>query len=93
MTTQKQIKDLRSAIKKDKLTKKNHEKHLKYLDTIQKYEREIEDEIKQLQGKLHCVQREIVDAIKVEFDYSDDMTIAAAEATLKKLEGKRTKKK
>lgn len=93
MTTQKQIKDLRNAIKKDKLMKQKHEKHLQHLDSLQKKERMLHDAIRLTQERLDDVEKAIVKAITIEFDYSDDMTIAAAEATLKKLEGKRAKKK
>src|SRR3990167_2825847 len=87
--SEEQIIRLRKAIETDKLTKQKHEAHLLRLDSLQKQEKELESEIARIQEKLKGIKDEIVTAIKTEFDYSDDMSIAAAEESLSNLEGQR----
>ena len=87
--SEEQIIRLRKAIETDKLTKQKHEAHLLRLDSLQKQEKELESEIARIQEKLKGIKDEIVTAIKIEFDYSDDMSIAAAEESLSNLEGQR----
>lgn len=83
------ITKLRGAIQTDKLTKQKHEDHLKHIATLQKQEKETQDEMTRLQEKLKGIQTEIVANFGFKFDYSDDMTLAAAEESLTKLEGQR----
>jgi len=87
--SEEQIIRLRKAIETDKLTKQKHEAHLLRLDSLQKQEKELESEIARIQEKLKGIKDEIVTAIKTEFDYSDDMSIVAAEESLVNLEGQR----
>lgn len=83
------VNKLRDAIQKDKLEKQKHEDHKKHIVTLQKQEKDLTEQIASLQAKLKDVQTEIVAAIDVKFDYSDDMSLAAAEEALAKLEGQR----
>ncbi len=83
------ITKLRDAIQKDKMEKQKHEDHQKHIVTLQKQEKDLTEQIASLQAKLKEVQTEIVAAIDVKFDYSDDMSMAAAEEALAKLEGQR----
>lgn len=83
------ITKLRESIQTDKLTKQKHEAHLKHLDSLQEQEINIQEEISRLELNLKKIQEEIVNAIKIEFDYSDDMVLAAAEEALAKLESQR----
>lgn len=94
--SEEQITKLREAIQTDKLTKQKHEAHLKQITTLQSKEKETVEQITNLkemilaaEGRLKNTQAEIVAALEVKFDYSDDMTIAAAEESLAKLEGQR----
>lgn len=80
---------LRDAIQRDKLEKQKHEEHKKHIATLQKYEKDFTEQIASLQAKLKEVQEDIVKALDVEFDYSDDMSLASAEETLAKLESQR----
>lgn len=80
---------LRNAIQVDKLTKQKHEAHIKSIAVLQKQEKDITEQIASLQEKLKGLQTEIVAALDVKFDYSDDMSISAAEETLTKLESQR----
>lgn len=84
-TIQEQINKLRAAVKKDKATKRKHEVHLEYLDSLQKREHELENEITRAQTDLKRIKEYIVAAVTIQFDYSDDLVIAAAEETIKKL--------
>ncbi len=84
-----QITKLRDAIQKDKLEKQKHEDHLKHIATLQKQETDLKEQISSLQVKLKGIETEIVTALEVKFDYSDDTSIAAAEESLAKLESQR----
>lgn len=83
------ITKMREAIQADKMTKQKHEAHKVHIATLQKQETETKEEIARLQAKLKGIETEIVAALEVKFDYSDDMTLAAAEEILAKLEGQR----
>lgn len=83
------IAKLREAIQTDKETKIKAEAHADKVATLQKKETEIKEEISLLGLRLKATQEEIVAAIQVTFDVSDDMSIAAAEESLEKLESQR----
>lgn len=83
------INKLRDAIQKDKMEKQKHEAHQKHIAALQKEEAEITADIARLQERLKGVQTTIVAALDVKFDYSDDMSLAAAEEALAKLESQR----
>ncbi|MEX2053942.1 MAG: AAA family ATPase [Candidatus Colwellbacteria bacterium] len=83
------ITKLRGAIQTDKLTKSKHEAHLAHIGSLQKQEKETKEEIGRLQTKLKGLETEIVTALNIQFDYSDDITVAAAEESLSKLESQR----
>ena len=83
------IAKFRDAIQKDKEEKIKKENHELNLRKLQNREMEIKGEIASLEQKLKVVQKDIVDAISVTFDVSDDMSIAAAEESLAKLEAQR----
>ena len=80
--SEEQIGKLRAAIQTDKENKIKASAHADKVSALQKRETELKLELEQ-------VQKDIVDAISVTFDVSDDMTIAAAEESLAKLEGQR----
>lgn len=84
-----EIEKLRSAIQKDKLEKQKHADHLKQLSMLQGQEKDLNEQILALQEKLVKVQEKIVEVTKIEFEYSDDLSVEAAEETLKILEGQR----
>ncbi len=84
-----EIEKLRKGIEGDKLAKQEHEAHFKALGKLQDSEKDINAQILTLQEKLVGVQTEIVEMTKKEFSYSDDLSMAAAEETLKVLEGQR----
>lgn len=76
------IAKLREAIQTDKENKIKAEAHADKVTALQKREAELVAELKK-------VQEEIVEAIKITFDVSDDMSIASAEESLVNLEGQR----
>ena len=79
-TTEEQIAKLRDAIQTEKENKAKAEEHADMFIALQGREAELKTELEQ-------VQKDIVAAMSVTFDVSDDMSIAAAEETLAKLEG------
>jgi len=83
------INKLRDAIQTDKMTKQKHESHKAHIASLQKEEAQIKEDIAKLQERLKGVEADIVSALDVEFDYSDDMSLAAAEEALAKLESQR----
>lgn len=83
------ISKLRDAIQKDEQEKIKAENHANKIRALQNRETEIKTEIANLEEKLKVVQSDIVEAIKVKFDVSDDTTIASAKETLSKLESQR----
>lgn len=87
--SEEQIEKLRGAIQKDEQEKIKAENHATNLRSLQNRETEIKGEIANLEQKLKTVQSDIVEAIKVTFDVSDDMTIASAKEALAKLESQR----
>lgn len=76
------ITKLRAAIQTDKQNKIKAEAHADKVVALQKREAALKEELAQ-------VQKDIVAAIGVTFDVSDDMSVAAAEEALAKLEGQR----
>ena len=80
--SEEQITKLRGAIQTDKENKIKAEAHADKLSALQKREAELKAELEQ-------IQKDIVVAIGVSFDVSDDMSIAAAEEALAKLESQR----
>ncbi len=80
--SEEQITNLRGAIQKDKENKIKAEAHADKVAALQNRETALKAELEQ-------VQKDIVAAISVTFDVSDDMTLAAAEESLAKLEGQR----
>jgi hypothetical protein len=80
---------IREAIQKDKSEKQKHASHEIRIRDFQNQEADLVGQIANLQKKLEAIQAEIVQALDVKFEYSDDMTIAAAEETLAKLESQR----
>lgn len=87
--SEEQITKLRDAIQKDETEKVKAEEHAKHIVSLQKQEQEMKEEIERLTLKLKSIQNEIITAVQVKFDVSDDMTIASAKETLAKLEGQR----
>ncbi|MBI4092179.1 MAG: AAA family ATPase [Candidatus Levybacteria bacterium] len=87
--SEKQITDLRNAIQTDKLTKQKHEDHKKSIIALQKQEKDLTEQIAALKIKLIGVEDEILKAVEMKFDYSDDTTLVSAEETLAKLESQR----
>lgn len=87
--SEEQIEKLREAIKTDELNKQKEESHKHYISTLQKHEKELKEQIADLQSKLKTVETEIVSALDVKFDVSDDMVIASAKESLAKLESQR----
>jgi len=83
------IQQMRDAIQKDKTEKVKAEAHEASIASLQKQETDIKEQIAALESKLKTVQTDIVSALEVKFDYSDDKTIEAAEETLAGLESKR----
>jgi hypothetical protein len=77
--TLKEISNLRAAIQTDKENKIKAEAHADKLSALQKRESELKLELEE-------VQKDIVAAINVTFDVSDEMSIASAEEVLAKLE-------
>ena len=73
---------LRQAIQTDKENKIKAEAHADKFVALQKRETALKEELAQ-------VQKEIVAALDIKFDVSDDMSIAAAEEALAKLESQR----
>lgn len=82
LVSEEQITKLREAIQTDKENKIKAEAHADKVVALQKREAELVAELKK-------VQEDIVEAIKITFDVSDDMSIAAAEESLAKLESQR----
>ena len=80
--SEEQITKLRTAIQTEKQNKIKAETHADKVVVLQKREAELKAELEQ-------VQKDIVAAISVTFDVSDDMSMAAAEETLAKLESQR----
>ncbi len=80
---------LRDAIQTDKMNKQKHEDHQRHIASLQRQEADLKEQILQLQTKLKSLETEIVAAFEMKFDYSDDMSMAAAEESLAKLEGQR----
>ena len=80
--SEEQITKLRTAIQTEKQNKIKAEAHADKVVVLQKREAELKAELEQ-------VQKDIVAAISVTFDVSDDMSMAAAEETLAKLESQR----
>lgn len=89
LVSEEAITKLREAIQADKITKQKHESNIQHINLLQKQEKETQEEITRLQEKLAGIQKDIVAAIDIKFDYSDDMTLAAAEESLSKLESQR----
>lgn len=83
------IAKLRDAIQTDKLNKQKREAHETHLSNLRAHETELKNDIIRLQEKLKGIETEIVAALDVKFDVSDDMSIAAAEEALAKLESQR----
>lgn len=83
------ITKMRDAIQADKMTKQKHEAHQIRIRDMQNQEADIKAQILNLQQKLKALETDIVAALDTKFDYSDDMTLAAAEETLAKLESQR----
>jgi DNA repair exonuclease SbcCD ATPase subunit len=73
------IQAMRDAIQKDEMERVKAEAHVQQIQEWQTREAQLELELKELQKK-------IVEALDVKFDYSDDVTITAAKETLAKLE-------
>jgi len=87
--SEEQITKLRDAIQTDKFTKQKHQSHLTHIASLQLEEAEISADITRLQERLKGVQKAIVSSLETKFDYSDDITLAAAEESLAKLESQR----
>lgn len=83
------ITKLREAIRTDEQERLKEEAHANSIVALQKQETDIKTEIERLTEKLKGVQDEIIKAVEVKFDVSDDVTIQAAKDTLEKLEGQR----
>jgi hypothetical protein len=86
-----EIKKLREAIEEDKLEKQKHKRHKRFIAKLQRQEKRLNEKIVKTQEQLKGIQTMIVAAFDVKFDYSDDISISAAEATLKKLENENKK--
>src|SRR3990167_2457551 len=80
--SEEQITKLREAIQTDKLTKQKYEAHIEKIKTLQKRETS-------LRAELLDLEVEIVTMLDMKFDISDDVSIAAAEESLVKLESQR----
>ena len=80
--SEEQITKLREAIQTDKLTKQKYEAHIEKIKTLQKRETS-------LRAELLDLEVEIVAMLDMKFDISDDVSIAAAEESLVKLESQR----
>jgi DNA repair exonuclease SbcCD ATPase subunit len=83
------ISKLRDAIQKDEIEREKALAHDQKLAKLQKDETDIKAEIERLQTKLTGIQAEIAENIKMTFDFSDAMSIAAAKESLAKMEGQR----
>ena len=83
------ITKLRDAITKDKAERAKHDENQRNIARLQKEETETKAEIERLQTKLKGIESEIVVAIGLKFDYSDETSMSAFEETLAKLEGQR----
>lgn len=83
------LQNLRDAIAKDDVEKAKQVAHAEKVATLQKREKEIMEQIAGLQTTLEGVQNEVLEALAVTFDVSDDLALAAAKETLAVLEGKR----
>lgn len=77
-----EITKLREAIQKDEQEAIRAEAHAEKLSSLQKRELALKAELEQ-------VQKDIVEALEVKFDYSDPLALQAAKDALAELEGKR----
>jgi predicted ATP-dependent endonuclease of OLD family len=87
--SEEQITKLRNAIQIDKLNKQKQADHILRVQNMQKQETELKEQIDALQIKLKFLETEILEALETKFDVSDDISMAAFEETLAKLEGQR----
>lgn len=87
--SEEQISKLREAIQKDEIETQRAGDHQKNISLLQKQETDIKSQIESLNIKLTEIQKEIVEALNVKFDFSDELTISAAKESLVKLESQR----
>lgn len=87
--SEKHISELRAAIEKDKIEREKEKAHIAKFEQLGKDVEDIEGQIKALTEKRDAKVAEMETMKAVTFDVSDDMTISAAEESLKKLEGQR----
>lgn len=80
---------LRDAISKDKVEREKEKANIEAISKLKQSKLDVEAEIQRLKEKSVALDKEIEEKEALTFDVSDDMTIAAAEESLKSLEGKR----
>lgn len=87
--SEEQITKLRDAIQKDETEKVKADSHAIRIRDLQNQEGDIKGQIANLEQKLKGIQKDIVEALAVKFDFSDPMALGAAKDTLKVLESQR----
>lgn len=86
---EKKIEALRQAIQTDKLTREQMKANEQTIELYRKQATEISEQIEALKEKREKLNKLVVGLQTAKFDVSDDVSIKAAEDTLKVLEGRR----